>query len=1454
MPHEQAKAIIEKIRGEKLKGYSEDLLGALKIFAEQLNTEATHFVWELIQNAEDNEYEASTPELRLRIEASDPTQTTAADGCLIAQNNEDGFQEKHVRGICSVGRSSKSRSESPDYIGEKGIGFKSVFRVSDRPHIFSNGFQFRFSKPSTPDELGYIVPEWVEDEDVPAQVQDGLTTILLPLKPGVMASVAEQLAKIAPESILFLRKLKRLELGKDNVFSRSDTKSNPVLLRCNAGESRYFLHSKLCPVSSADRDSSRSDITQSEITIAFPIKSHSVCSGRIFAFLPTRLDSGLPFLINADFILNSNREGLLEDRRWNQALRNSISAAFVEAFMALLKNAEGKQVAYRFVPVAGDLTPAPNFFAPVISPVQNDLRSKKCILTKDGDCVLPEHAFVAGKLANKVLTDAPRSEADVRLLHPEWECDWEKRLKPLGVRQLTFRQLFDACNDPAWLKSRDTEWWETLYLLCSQCKASAETIGKFPLLPCEDGNCRPINSSVCFKDEGQAIPESLLGPGVILFSRAIQARLQTNQPEVWQWLKEVSGLRQFTIQSYIGDQLLDWMVTQPAEVLLQATRFVADNLEGYLGEVLSPMHRIRQRKLRDKMPWLLADGSVLRPEQRGGKCLATPEILEGETGWNVLFPALNRHFSVIHDDYCSGLEGQSLEIMCKLFSVCGATSFPSPQSRVANRQLDWSAPGWLLGLDSVGQNETIERKVKALERWLKAKGTEATKEYLFCHTANHANEWEQTVTPSEFGLALKIKAWLRTSAGCVVPRTACMRTPELQDFFGALAAYVEADLPAALLEYLGVKTHLTAEVLVARLREMASTTSPDVELVQKIYRRLQDTTFDPGVFSNEALVFLSSPQPRWRKASELTWVDTGDLFDSEFGYVELTYGKKNESELRRFFSDKLKIPEHPNLEQYAAVWQTLCSAPPVDRAQVEKKLRIILTQMASSQNELPNNNWWLALIPALKIWTTAGRFVSLGLAYMPDSALAVEIFKDHATGPVPIAFLPKATKQEFAFLEHMGCKSLAETIQPRLSKIQGGNPRAQNTLLTAAAIELVVLLICNKPRWQDHQASLQFLLKTREVGVDAITINYSLRDNPAAGTQSRPSDAYWDREQQRLLLREGVDPETQRDAVAKSIAAQFFGDSKITETEAEFFKLLMATPARAKKIKSEHANWNLNTEQEAWLREQNWQTVLINLETDEPPTTPRPNRLIAPGTSTRTTAADSTTAASTPSQRDARPEPAGTAAGSQPSSAEATSGRGETSREQPRPPSPVTSEAKADQLTEIKKTEVKFGKRRRRTNRRSPEPRPSQGVQRTDRPEDAAHRQAEQDEKKRVERAGIDCAIRHLKEDLHYTEVVEMGQKSPGFDLLAKRASDELRIELKSHKSTATTLVLTKPEWDEYLRCQRGNQHWELWNIENALTSTPIITRYNTIPVTAIMPRQYQLNLADCFHTENQET
>ena len=48
-------------------------------------------------------------------------------------------------------------------LGQKGIGFKSVFRVTDCPEIHSNGYHLKFDASTGPN--GYILPQWIDDQE-----------------------------------------------------------------------------------------------------------------------------------------------------------------------------------------------------------------------------------------------------------------------------------------------------------------------------------------------------------------------------------------------------------------------------------------------------------------------------------------------------------------------------------------------------------------------------------------------------------------------------------------------------------------------------------------------------------------------------------------------------------------------------------------------------------------------------------------------------------------------------------------------------------------------------------------------------------------------------------------------------------------------------------------------------------------------------------------------------------------------------------------------------------------------------------------------------------------------------------------------------------------------------------------------------------------------------------------
>jgi len=167
-----------------------NLNNALKTLSEDLYSKETHFILELIQNADDNEYLPGVePEISFHLSST----------CLLVQNNEVGFTEANVAALCKVGQSTKTKRAG--FIGEKGIGFKSVFKVTDHPEIHSNGFHFRFDHADPRRALGYVVPHWCGDAGYP----QGRTTIVLPAKEGSQFT-DEKLVELTDELLLFLQK------------------------------------------------------------------------------------------------------------------------------------------------------------------------------------------------------------------------------------------------------------------------------------------------------------------------------------------------------------------------------------------------------------------------------------------------------------------------------------------------------------------------------------------------------------------------------------------------------------------------------------------------------------------------------------------------------------------------------------------------------------------------------------------------------------------------------------------------------------------------------------------------------------------------------------------------------------------------------------------------------------------------------------------------------------------------------------------------------------------------------------------------------------------------------------------------------------------------------------------------------------------------------------------------
>lgn len=114
----------------------EDYSGIRNI-VEELYPDRAHFIYEVLQNAEDKTATSARFELR-------PDR-------LIFEHDGQAFSESDVWGITNIGKSTKAGEV--DKIGRFGVGFKAVFAYSETPHIWSPTFSFQITQLVLPSQL-----------------------------------------------------------------------------------------------------------------------------------------------------------------------------------------------------------------------------------------------------------------------------------------------------------------------------------------------------------------------------------------------------------------------------------------------------------------------------------------------------------------------------------------------------------------------------------------------------------------------------------------------------------------------------------------------------------------------------------------------------------------------------------------------------------------------------------------------------------------------------------------------------------------------------------------------------------------------------------------------------------------------------------------------------------------------------------------------------------------------------------------------------------------------------------------------------------------------------------------------------------------------------------------------------------------------------------------------------
>lgn len=179
--------------------------------AKHIYSSNARFVFELLQNADDNQFGRALARNELPFIAFH-----AFSDRIIVECNEDGFTKENLSAICSVGESTKAASHG--YIGAKGIGFKSVFIAARKVEIQSGNYTFYFKHDREDLGLGMVLPVW---QDVGDSVPDFLTRITLHLHQKgdpdeiqhLHQTIFRQLDDLEETCLLFLRNLKEIRVS-----------------------------------------------------------------------------------------------------------------------------------------------------------------------------------------------------------------------------------------------------------------------------------------------------------------------------------------------------------------------------------------------------------------------------------------------------------------------------------------------------------------------------------------------------------------------------------------------------------------------------------------------------------------------------------------------------------------------------------------------------------------------------------------------------------------------------------------------------------------------------------------------------------------------------------------------------------------------------------------------------------------------------------------------------------------------------------------------------------------------------------------------------------------------------------------------------------------------------------------------------------------------------------------
>lgn len=390
----------------------------IKNLLTELYPDNAHFIYELLQNAEDT----GATEVKFILKSDE----------LIFQHNGRDFNFKDIEGITSIGQGTKK--DDINKIGKFGVGFKAVFAYTNTPFIYSNKFNFSIND--------LVIPVEIDKRNY-----DYPTTMIFPFnnKNKLSIKAYEEIEKglnsIQDNTLLFLKNINTIKYEYKDILNeiKRDELDEIKIIITNKVKNEKTIWLRFKKFLSMSSNLFVSIAYKIEENIETKKEQLVPIDGEVSIYFPAEKEtSKLKFHIHAPFSSTVARDSI-KDIEENNELRDLISILFCESLEFIKKNKLLNSSFFECMPILDDnLSP---FYLPILNSIRNLFNENEYLLSDNNDFISGNNCQRTSKELKEFLTIELLK--NIKFRNISQNKTWLKSVNRLNSREDKFLKMLN---------------------------------------------------------------------------------------------------------------------------------------------------------------------------------------------------------------------------------------------------------------------------------------------------------------------------------------------------------------------------------------------------------------------------------------------------------------------------------------------------------------------------------------------------------------------------------------------------------------------------------------------------------------------------------------------------------------------------------------------------------------------------------------------------------------------------------------------------------------------------------------------------------------------------------------------------------------------------------------------------------------------------------------------------